>query len=53
VAWPVSLLDADGRAGEVVVAPAHGLTLTGVDYPQDDLLAQRAERTRRRRSRIQ
>ncbi len=49
VAWPVSLLDARERAGDVVVAPAHGLTLTGVDYPPDDLLAQRSERTRRRR----
>ena len=47
---PASLLDAGGRASEIMVAPAHGLTMTGVDYPTDDLLAQRAERTRQRRT---
>jgi tRNA pseudouridine38-40 synthase len=52
VEWPASLLDAGtGRAGEIMVAPAHGLTLAGVDYPPDDSLAARAERTRRRRGR--
>jgi tRNA pseudouridine38-40 synthase len=30
----------------VTVAPAHGLTLIGVDYPADDQLADRAEQTR-------
>ncbi len=49
VEWPASLLDAASRAGEVMVVPAHGLTLTAVDYPPDDLLATRAELTRRRR----
>jgi tRNA pseudouridine38-40 synthase len=31
----------------VTVAPPHGLSLTGVDYPAEDELAARAERTRR------
>jgi tRNA pseudouridine38-40 synthase len=31
------------------VAPAHGLTLVGVDYPPDDELAARAAVTRRLR----
>ncbi|MGH3661905.1 MAG: tRNA pseudouridine(38-40) synthase TruA [Micromonosporaceae bacterium] len=33
--WPASLLSRRDRASEVVVAPAHGLTLVGVDYPRD------------------
>lgn len=42
--WPEELL----RGGErdSAVAPAHGLTLVGVDYPPDDELAARAEQTR-------
>jgi tRNA pseudouridine38-40 synthase len=42
--WPAELL----RGGErdSAVAPAHGLTLVGVDYPPDDELATRAEQTR-------
>jgi tRNA pseudouridine38-40 synthase len=43
--WPVqrpaSLLSRPRRADEVVVAPAAGLTLVGVDYPPDDELAAR------------
>ncbi|MDN5915755.1 MAG: tRNA pseudouridine(38-40) synthase TruA [Pseudonocardia sp.] len=51
--WPASLLSRDARAGEVVVAPAHGLSLIRVDYPDDADLAARAERTRRVRVRGQ
>jgi len=38
------------RSSEVTVAPAHGLTLVAVGYPQDPAdLARRAEQTRQRR----
>lgn len=47
VDWPAGLLRREVRASEVTVAPPHGLSLTGVDYPADDELAARAERTRR------
>ncbi|WP_285662937.1 tRNA pseudouridine(38-40) synthase TruA [Actinorhabdospora filicis] len=33
--WPVALLSRSERSSEVVVAPAHGLTLVRVDYPAD------------------
>ncbi|GIG69907.1 tRNA pseudouridine(38-40) synthase TruA [Phytomonospora endophytica] len=33
--WPVRLLSRTERSSEVVVAPAHGLTLVRVDYPAD------------------
>jgi tRNA pseudouridine38-40 synthase len=47
VDWPASLLHRHERAGEVVVAPAHGLTLVEVGYPDDPAaLAARAEKTR-------
>lgn len=49
VGWPLTLSAQRTRANEVVVAPAHGLTLTRVDYPPDDQLAARAEATRRLR----
>jgi tRNA pseudouridine38-40 synthase len=49
VGWPASLLSGTARAGEVSVAPAHGLTLAQVGYPPDAELAARAELTRRRR----
>ena len=45
-AWPATLLASDRRSSEVTVAPAHGLTLIGVDYPPDDQLAARATLTR-------
>ncbi len=45
-AWLARLLDASGRADDVAVAPAHGLTLVEVGYPADDELAARAEATR-------
>jgi tRNA pseudouridine38-40 synthase len=45
--WPASLLAQQGRAGDVVVAPPHGLTLTGVGYPEDPAeYLPRAELTR-------
>ncbi|MGH3898473.1 MAG: tRNA pseudouridine(38-40) synthase TruA [Pseudonocardiaceae bacterium] len=47
--WPAGLLRHTARASEVTVAPAYGLTLVGVDYPEDDQLAARAEQTRARR----
>lgn len=47
--WPAGLLRRAARASEVTVAPAHGLTLVAVDYPDDDQLAARAEQTRARR----
>lgn len=46
VDWPESLLSATERPSSVAVASAHALTLLGVDYPPDDQLAARAERTR-------
>jgi tRNA pseudouridine38-40 synthase len=47
--WPASLLRRVERAGEVPVAPAHGLTLVAVDYPPAADLAARAHTTRRLR----
>jgi tRNA pseudouridine38-40 synthase len=48
--WPASLLSRAERANEVVVAPAHGLTLVLVGYPDAPTeLARRVELTRRRR----
>jgi tRNA pseudouridine38-40 synthase len=44
--WPADLLRHRARASEVTVAPAHGLALVGVDYPDDDQLAARALATR-------
>jgi tRNA pseudouridine38-40 synthase len=50
VDWPASLLNRRERASEVSVAPAHGLTLVGVAYPDDPAeYAERAEATRRLR----
>jgi tRNA pseudouridine38-40 synthase len=47
--WPAGLLRHPTRSSEVTVAPAHGLALVAVDYPDDDQLATRAEQTRARR----
>ncbi|MGY1834156.1 tRNA pseudouridine(38-40) synthase TruA [Blastococcus sp. SYSU DS0510] len=47
--WPAGLLRLSERAGEVPVAPAHGLTLLAVDYPADSELAARTGVTRARR----
>ena len=46
VEWPASLLKSETRPSTITVAPAHGLTLAGVDYPPPDQLASRAEQTR-------
>lgn len=46
--WPGTVLASGER--DSAVAPAHGLTLTAVDYPPDALLAARAEQTRNVRS---
>lgn len=51
VDWPGSLLTRRERAGEVVVAPPHGLTLVAVGYPDDPAeYAARAAVTRNRRA---
>jgi len=47
--WPYQLLLAGVRDSGVAVAPAHGLTLVGVDYPPDDMLAERVRTARARR----
>jgi len=49
VAWPAELLNRRERANEVVVAPAHGLCLVAVGYPDKDQYANRAASTRQRR----
>ncbi|MFC4853866.1 tRNA pseudouridine(38-40) synthase TruA [Actinophytocola glycyrrhizae] len=52
VEWPGSLLTARTRPSTITVAPAHGLTLVGVDYPPPDQLTARAEQTRNVRERL-
>lgn len=47
--WPASMLGAKARADDVMVAPAHGLTLVEVSYPPEAELAARVEQTRARR----
>ncbi|MGH3025475.1 MAG: tRNA pseudouridine(38-40) synthase TruA [Gaiellaceae bacterium] len=49
VAWPGSLLDSTSRESGVTVVAPHGLTLEEVRYPDDEMLASRADQTRRRR----
>jgi tRNA pseudouridine38-40 synthase len=50
VDWPASLLTRRERSSEVTVAPAHGLTLVAVGYPDDPAeYARRADLTRRLR----
>lgn len=44
-----SLLHETSRSSRVPVAPANGLSLVQVDYPEDHLLAARADMTRARR----
>jgi tRNA pseudouridine38-40 synthase len=46
VTWCRDLLTATGRSSDYAAAPAHGLTLIGVDYPPDDQLAARILVTR-------
>ncbi len=48
VGWPSAVLASGVR--DSAVAPAHGLTLVGVDYPPDAELAARADQTRNIRS---
>ena len=47
--WPATVLAARDRGGAATVAPPHGLTLEGVQYPPDDELPARAEEARARR----
>lgn len=49
VDWPAALLTLGRRANDVTVAPAHGLTLVEVGYPDDAGLAARAVEARARR----
>jgi tRNA pseudouridine38-40 synthase len=49
-AWPATLREAAERSSEVTVAPPHGLTLVGVDYPPHAELASRAAVTRAHRA---
>ncbi len=44
--WCASLLNVTRRSSAFAAAPAHGLTLVGVDYPPDDQLAARIAVTR-------
>ncbi|MGW4716140.1 tRNA pseudouridine(38-40) synthase TruA [Nocardia sp. NPDC004260] len=48
--WVADLLRETERSSSVTVAPAHGLSLTGVDYPADEELAVRNAQTREMRS---
>ena len=45
--WPAALLAGRERAPGVTVAPAKGLVLEAVRYPDDDALAAQAQRARR------
>jgi tRNA pseudouridine38-40 synthase len=48
--WPSTLLALSERSSSVTVAPAHGLTLIAVGYPDENDYAARAEATRRLRA---
>jgi tRNA pseudouridine38-40 synthase len=48
--WPAAVLAAEERDSAVIVAPPHGLTLIGVDYPPAAEIAARVETARRRRT---
>ncbi|OZE87407.1 tRNA pseudouridine(38-40) synthase TruA [Rhodococcus sp. 15-649-1-2] len=50
--WTASLLETRSRSSAVTVAPAHGLSLVGVDYPRDEELAERNAATREVRPEI-
>lgn len=52
-AWPAKLLTLRERSSEVTVAPAHGLTLVEVGYPEMSEYADRADATRRLRDAIE
>lgn len=49
IEWPRRRLAECNRTGEVVVAPAHPLTLENVIYPEPEGYAQRAQQARQRR----
>ena len=49
VGWPAEILAAGVREPGVPVAPAHGLTLEEVGYPEADELAAQSERARAKR----
>ena len=44
--WCATLLTSTQRSSDFAAAPAHGLTLVGVDYPPDDQLEARTKVTR-------
>ncbi len=46
VDWPAAVLAARRRDPAVTVAPAHGLVLLGIDYPDPEQLAARAREAR-------
>lgn len=48
--WPAELLTLRERSSAVTVAPAHGLTLVAVGYPDEAEYARRADATRRIRT---
>jgi tRNA pseudouridine38-40 synthase len=48
--WCAGLLTSTQRSSDFAAAPAHGLTLIGVDYPPDDQLEARTKVTRDLRS---
>ncbi len=48
--WCAELLTSTQRSSDFAAAPAHGLTLVGVDYPPDDQLEARTKVTRELRS---
>lgn len=50
IEWPSEVLAARVRDSGVNVAPAHGLSLEEIRYPDDEDLAQRAQQTRRVRT---
>ncbi len=47
--WPAQTQSAGVRGAEILVMPAHGLSLEHVRYPPDDQLAARAQESRSRR----
>lgn len=53
VSWPGEVLAGARRSPEVTVAPARGLVLEEVAYPDDADLAGRAEQTRARRAPVE
>lgn len=50
VSWVREVLEKRERQSESLVFPAKGLTLVGVDYPEDAKLLERANLTMARRS---